>query len=778
MLCLARLGPDLLEDAPFGQALSSFLSCTLKEPRLGLRLFSLCLSACLVAACGGGSDQTPSASTPPVIALAVDALTLDESARATFTVSARDYLSTVIPTELSCDRGALLGTVLTPPDVTVPTSVTCTATATDSSSRRSTQTVTLTINPVTPVLALANGALEAAAAAVTRFDIAFARVPEGLVDATVNGRPVKLGVTPENQLVYLPRLGDIGNQTLVLELEGKRVSISFPVAPPPSLAGGTATYLDNYLMSMQQKVDAQIARARARGLAPDEIDKLTAARNSFDRAAVSRLSALELDFLAHVIAQNFSVIFPEDSPAGTANTQRFPSASPLSVVNLSACERAAVRIVAASGLTYISTLAVTGLAASGVGLPVATLTVLAAAVSWNYLNDNLDRFDELCYQWAATQLDGLTTAMLGRQSILSANRPPAALSQPLFSTSSTEGKVDFFHEGVKTFKPVRQYRVLVGADAYVSNVVATVNRLRGVVSTLVSLIGASNTPDFILAFANRPLNVNDFLTRLIDPAVLTLSDVSSNEVTGTLSQQGANIGLRFAIRDLNLGSVPFQFALNDVTVSNGRTVVNAEVSLNPPIAADLTFSARPGQTLAGQLQADFETRFELRSQPSLGTVSMPAPNDQAGLFEFRFDGEMDQPTTVSFQYAARNGSRINNGQSNVATVTIQIDGGPDPLTNIRDLIVGTAWFVGREPWTLIEYRPRDSVSFRVCCFGGSRSANTWTFFAPDENGVVFGQSRSGFNGFILSFRLLSIGASGFSVELLNGTGQIWTFPMS
>lgn len=633
----------------------------------------------LLKGCGGGEGNTqpsppPLAVVPPVITLSVNSLILYESASAVFTVSAVDYLSNTISAQLSCNIGTLTDNVFTPPNVVVTTTVVCTATATDSGNRTSTRSLTLTINPVIPVLALANGANVATSAALTIFDISFAEIPEGLIDAQLNDEPVKLGVTSDNQLVFFPPLDASGTQTLVVELEGQSVSYQFTQQPVQILITDTAAYLTDYLLQLQQEVDEQITLAQANGLSSTEIQELMLIRDSFDPAVIAGLTAEEAELLAYLVSQNFSGLFSEAEVVSAASYMR--TGDIFSDQDIEECRRTASRIGLSSTTAFLSTYALLAEASTTpASLPAVGFTLITAAVSWNILKKSLKRIDT-CYRWASTMLDSLTQNLslsnANSQRFFSNKQTGAVLSNPIINTKSVNDPVDFFHNETKTFSAIRRYQILDGAESAMNDIVSAINKVRRPVVMLVNLIGEENIPDFMLDFAAKEVELEDFLTLAIDPSSLSISAISTTDVTGDFVAKNDSFDITFVMADLDSSVIPFQFSLSDAKVENGVTVIDAEVTLNPPVAYDLTYSVVIGSELLGQLEADFETDFVIKSQPANGTVELLSEAEQHGVFRYIPNAGITGATSDSFTYLATNGSASNGGESNLANVTIEI----------------------------------------------------------------------------------------------------------
>ena len=658
------------------------------------KYLALPLLSLFLISCGGGGSDTPKEpppppATPPVVTLSVDSASIDESSTTVITHSAKDYQDTSITSELSCDIGTLDANNYTAPSVATETTATCTATATDSGNRSTTETLTLTINAVTPVLALANGETSAITAKLTTIDISFSDISEGLIDATLNGEAIKLGVTSDRQLVYFPSLYASGTQTLIIELEGETITYEYNATPSIDIISDTSAYVTNYIIQIRSEVDEQIAIAQSKGISSTEIQKLNDIKNSFNVSLISELTTDEVDLLAYLIYQNISKLYADENTVNSIAYYSKSSSSFIAAKDLTACERSAIRVVAAGGLAYLTTLAASGLAATGVGIPAASVVILGAAVSWNVLNHSLDRMDELCFEWAQTDLDNINSA---EKQNLTARNKSTKLSTPIKTTKVDNETVDFFHNEERTFVATRKYQILTGAENHVTSIINAVNKVRGPIIELVNLIGENNTPAFILSYIENPVDINDYLYEQIDPSFLTMSSISSTDVDGYMIVDGNSFDLNFDIQDLDIGHVPFQFSLADSTI-NGTTVIDAEVTLNPPLAYSETFAAFIGEDMTARLNADFETGFEIKTQPQKGTLDTSGAFSYpgGGLFTYTPDETITEDTTDTFTFVATNGSTKNGGESNVATVTVEITAELD-CTIYTSLVLG-GWTV-------------------------------------------------------------------------------------
>jgi len=661
----------------------------------------------LMLGCGGSGGtndvaiEPPPQVSPPMITLSVESSSMEESSTIVITHSAEDYQNTPITSELSCDVGMLDNNNYTAPSVALESTATCIATATDSGNRTTAETLTLTIKTVTPVLVLANDETSVSTAKLTTIDISFADVAEGLIDATLNGELIKLGVTSDNKLVYFPSLYADGIQTLVIELEGEPVTYEYMATPSTDIIDDTFSYVSNYMAQMQTEVDEQIAKAQSKGLSSMEIQKLIDIKNSFDVAIMSELTTAEVDLLAYLIYQNISDIYINEETVNSSIYDTNLASFSIKPSDLTACERSAISIVISGGVAYTTTLAAAGLAGTGVGLPAASVVILGAAMSWNVLNNSLDRMAELCFDPFQTELDNINSANNQSRLALADKKTSLKVATAIKTTKEVDGILDFFHNKERAFIATRKYQVLIGAEAHVASIINAVNKVRGAVIELVSLIGTSNTPAFIINYIDSPVDVNDYLYEQIDPSLLSMSGLSSTNIHGYMIANGDILNLSFDIQDLNVGHVAFQF----IVIDNGydtlvNTVVDAEVTLNPPIAYDETFLAVIGEDMYARLQADFETGFKIITLPQLGILDTSGAFSYpgGGLFAYTPDETITEDISDSFKFIATNGSAQNNGESNIATVTIEIAGRED--CSVYNSLVEGQWEVRDSDGTL------------------------------------------------------------------------------
>ena len=637
-----------------------------------LMLPLLCL---LLMSCGGGGGDSdtpkeppPPSATPPVVTLSVDSASIDESSTVVIIHSAKDYQDTIIASELNCDVGILDGNNYTAPSVATETTATCTATATDNGNRSSTETLTLTINAVTPVLALANGETSTTTAKLTTIDVSFADVSEGLIDATLNGDAIKLAITPDKQLVYFPPMGATGIQTLELTIEGEVVFYEYQAQDSSSSFADAEIYINDFFTRMRNQIDIIIQDKIASNAAIEEVESLNTFKDSLslNNDIFSSLTSNELEYFAQIIFEN------NDSFERVAKSASFYKSSRSSLLvsnrsSLTECESEALKttVYVTSSVAIIG--ATAALVSSGGGTPwglISGVAVIASGAVWaDHVEDTID----ICFEPFKTELRKLTTGSKSKVS-----------SPSISSKVNSDNTLTFFSSTEKEFTAQTQNQYITGAEGFVTTIIDGYNFLSGKFNWLFDLAGRDNIPDYAEnAFADE-LNVNDYLYTDINPSNLSVSAITDAGVTGgdiTNINEDNSFDLTFNIEDLDVPHIAFQFTITDSGHDTPlSTVINAEVTLNPPIAYNETFAVVIGDDMTARLQADFETGFEIKTLPQKGTLNTDGAFSYpgGGLFTYTPDESITENTTDSFTFVATNGSALNNGESNLATVTIQV----------------------------------------------------------------------------------------------------------
>jgi len=165
---------------------------------------------------------------------------------------------------------------------------------------------------------------------LTTIDVSFTNVSEGLIDATLNGEVIKLGVTSGHQLVYFPSLHSDGVQTLIIKLDGETISYEYNVLPSNFIIEDTLAYVTNYITQMRSEVDEQIVIAQSKGLSSSEIQELDGIKSSFDATLFFELTIDEVDLLAYLIYQNINDLYVDEI---TVNSSSYCNKSNFSFIS-------------------------------------------------------------------------------------------------------------------------------------------------------------------------------------------------------------------------------------------------------------------------------------------------------------------------------------------------------------------------------------------------------------------------------------------------------------
>ncbi|MCW8832275.1 MAG: hypothetical protein OQK09_10885 [Colwellia sp.] len=628
-------------------------------------VISILLISILVA-CGGDSESPqvvePTAS-PPTISISVDSFSVDEGSTIQITSSATDHKSTEIAVNLLCDIGSLDGNNYTAPSVPVETVARCTATATDSDNRTTTEALTLTINAVTPVLALANGETSATTAKLTTINVNFADITEGVIDATLNGKAIKFAVTADKQLVYFPPMGATGLQSLELTIEGEVVTYEYQAQDSSATFGDAEIYINEYFTKTKFQIDEIIQNKLASNALPEEIELLNTFKDtlSLSNEVFSSLTSDELEYFAQIIFENNNFFESVLKPASFYKTSS-PSLNVSNRLSLTECESEAFHttIYVTSSVALIGASAV--LISSGAGAPLGLISGLAVISSVVIWADHIEDTIALCFEPFETYISSFIP---GRKS---------KISSYLNTSKVNDGNsLTFFSHEEKTFTVQTQNQYLAGAEGFVTTIIGGYNSLLGKLNWLFDLAGRGNIPDYVENTFVDELSVIDYLFTDITPNNLSISSLTDDGVTGDITNRNENnsLDMTFSIEDLDVPHIAFQFTITDSGHDTPlNTVIDAEVTLNPPEAYDATYVTDIGDELIGMLQADFETGFEIKTQPAQGTLILTNPD--SGLFVYTADDTLHDETEDSFTFVATNGSEINNGESNTATVNIEI----------------------------------------------------------------------------------------------------------
>jgi len=662
-----------------------------------LFLSLLCIS---VFSCGGNeSNDTPNdppqsepPATPPEVTLTADVISVDESSTVIITHSAKDYQDTIITSELSCDMGTLDGNSFTAPSVAIETTATCTVTATDSGNRSTTETLTFTINALTPVLALANGETSATNAKLTTIDVSFAEVSEGLINATLNGETIQLAITPDKQLVYFPPMGATGIQTLTLTVEGEEITYEYQAQDSNANFTDATTYINDFFSITKAQIDTIIADKLARNAPAEEIESLNSFKNSLSLSneLFASLTTSELEYFAQIIFENINVLESVSKPQLLYKSSR-PVIAISNRSSLTQCESEAFKTTIYVTSTVALIGATAALTSSGAGTPWGLISGVAVIASGAVWADHVSDTVEICFDAFTTKISQSFSSKVAKMAL-----------PTISSRADGDDTLTFFSDVDKRFIAQTKNQQISGSDEFVTTIINGYNRLSNQFNWLFDLIGRSHVPNYAEDAFAESLSVDDFLYTKIDPSNLSLSAITDTGVTGHITgiNEDNSFTMNFSIYDLEVAEVEFQFTITD----NGHdtplsTVIDAEVTLNPPIAYSETFSAVIGEDMVARLQADFETGFRILASPQHGTLDLsPAFSfPGGGLFTYMPNETLTENTTDTFTFLATNGSTENNGESNVATITIDITTDP-----IYASLIGT-WHIFEDGYFLQEY---------------------------------------------------------------------------
>lgn len=632
-------------------------------------LIPLLLSLPLMSCGGGGSDTSKEPSptaTPPVITLSVDSASIDESSTIVITHLAKDYQDTTITSELSCDIGTLDGNNYTAPSVATETTATCTATATDSGNRSTTETLTFTINAVTPVLALANGETSATTAKLTTIDVSFADISEGLIDATLNGEAIKLAITPDKQLVYFPPMGAIGLQTLELTIEGEVVTYEYQAQDSSSTFADANVYLNDFLVDMQTQIEEIIQAKSLNGAPTDEITQLQTLKEYYNpnNTTFTSMTVEEKEYLATFVFEN--LVFFEEQSNSLSKALGIKAYKQATLAECTDESINTLKYVVSTGIFIAA--AGASLTTGPAALVLAPLALSGAIISAGRWERHWKETYSLCTEWANSKIFSDSSFSSPKN---------LKLSKPIISSKENTSTLSFFSNESSNFTAQNEYQYLDGSLSDLNKIVTAFNQLSNNINYLFDKLGRDNVPNYIENIFNEPLILNDLLFEDINPNNLSVSAITDAGVTGDITDINENNSFKmtFNIEDLNVPHIAFQFTITDSGHDTPlSTVIDAEVTLNPPIVYSETFAAVIGEDMTARLQADFETGFEIKTLPQKGMLdtsgafSFPG----GGLFTYTPDENITEDTSDSFTFIATNGSTINNGESNIATITIQL----------------------------------------------------------------------------------------------------------
>jgi len=518
---------------------------------------------------------------------------------------------------------------------------------------------------------LANGETSATNAKLTTIDVSFAEVSEGLINATLNGETIQLAITPDKQLVYFPPMGATGVQTLSLTVEGEEITYEYQAQDSSANFTDATIYINEFFSSTQAQIETIITEKLASNASAEEIESLTTFKNSLslNNELFTSLTTSELEYFAQIIFENINVLESVSRPQLLYKSSR-PAIGISNRSSLSQCESEAFKTTIYVTSTVALIGATAALASSGAGTPWGLISGVAVIASGAVWADHVSDTVEICFDAYSTKI------------VQSFSSKAAKLTLPIISSRADNDDIlTFFSDVNKTFVAQTKHQQLAGSEQFVTTIIDGYNRLSNQFNWLFDLIGRSYVPDYAEnAFADS-LSVNDFLYTQIDPNNLSISAITDTGVTGHITHvnEDNSFTMNFSIYDLEVAELEFQFTITD----NGHdtpltTVIDAEVTLNPPVAYSETFAAVIGEDMVARLQADFETGFSILASPQHGTLDLsPAFSfPGGGLFTYTPSEALTENTTDTFTFIATNGSTGNNGESNVATVTIDITTDP------------------------------------------------------------------------------------------------------
>jgi hypothetical protein len=613
---------------------------------------------------------------PPVISLSVDSASIDESSTIVITHSAKDYQDTTITSELSCDIGTLDGNNYTAPSVATETSATCTATATDSGNRSTTETITFTINALTPVLALADDQTEVVAAQIIIIDIEYAELINESLSATLDGQPIQLAKLNDNQLVFLFPLISPDTHSLVTIIENKTVTFNFSSQSASVPWLDSSIYLNDYLQELNGSFD-QLESLGSESLDIEMVNELKEFLNP-DGLYFSSLSEQDKELIAHIIYQNVVPIMQsslnKNSVQKSLNLQINYNSSDLDP----SCAALGISALAIQRGTVAALLAV-GLSGGTLSLPASAAVVIINIANYAVIWPAAEKACTRPYDY-----------ILGNYNLNDSNSIQKVKQPIQTSVNQTNKVLDFYSHIPKKLSTKLQYEIISGNEEYFQNIINSFNSLGVHVRTFFNyleanplpVIGEINVPNYLKNFFSESISFEDIRYENISPNNLSVSAITDAGVKGgdiTNINDNNSFDLIFNIEDLEVPHIAFQFTVTDSGHDTPlSTVIDAEVTLNPPIAYSETFAAVIGEDMTARLQADFETGFEIKTQPQFGVLDISGAFSYpgGGLFTYTPNDTITEDTTDSFTFVATNGSTTNDGESNEATITVEITANP------------------------------------------------------------------------------------------------------
>lgn len=578
---------------------------------------------------------------------------------------ATDYLSNSLTVALSCDTGELVGDIFTAPSVAVETIATCTATATDSGNRSTSVSLSLVINPLIPVLSIVENDADIKAAKIITLAVEHAQVLNSSIMATIDSEPIELARLNENQLSFILPMLSPGAHVLTLTLEGQLVSLDFNSQDTVVPWIDSSDYVREYLRTLQTDI-VKITALGTSSLAPGTLEELSDFLDP-DGTFFSNLSKDDKELLAHLIYQNIIPVVQELKLGKLTTNPAALSADPTCLVlGGTALSIAGGTIATIALIPFTGPLSVPAVAS------IAILNIANYAVIW-------PSAEKACTREVSTAIENVSAALPRKSKV----------QVPVFTSAKNmqEGTIDLFSNESKRFTAKREYEIIEGNEESFQNIIDSYNNLglsvRGLIdyleATSLPVVGKINVPNALKSFFAESISFEDIKYKETEPDNIDISGISIAEVTGGITKiyEDKSFDMTFLMNDLTVSSVDFQFLLTETGLETPlATVKNATVTLNPPVAYEATFAAIVGEDLVGQLAADFETKFVIKSQPAHGVVDMSPPFDESGIFTYTVDESITEDTTDSFNFVAINGSDINNGESELKTITINITANP------------------------------------------------------------------------------------------------------
>lgn len=461
------------------------------SPKLHFRpsLLSLCIIS--IVGCGGGGESdsgpAPVLASPPTISVTVNSTTIDEGSSVTISHSAKDYLGNSLNSTLSCDAGSLTGNIFTAPTVSADKTVTCIVTATDSGNRSATESISIDITNLAPLVTM-TADTSAAAATLTSFDVSFANVPAGYIDAKMNGEDIKIGVTADNKLVYLPAINVSGQQTLELNIDGETVSHTFDVSPITEEIVDPLAYVTDYFTTLTNTIDDKLSLP-VTNLTTVELQAMQSLKSFLETSSYTSLNNDELTLLAHILRNNQQQ-FEIDQSVGLASYSAMSGTSGYAVSSaaLSDCEKVAIMIVASAAATSELIVASGALAASGVGSSVSLAALVAGGATLGLTLTGIEMFPKYCFEPVEASIDELGNVnTTNTTQYLSSLSTAGKMDADPISLVFTDGKPKQFHLN-------QEYNLLDGAGSFMTNVNLALNKFKSVVYTTIDLLGQYSPP--------------------------------------------------------------------------------------------------------------------------------------------------------------------------------------------------------------------------------------------------------------------------------------------